>query len=325
MRGPGYVLASAEQPDGGNMRRAALFAVFISAAAGAVRSAPAPEAAPTLPAQPAQAGAPRRTLPVEGVITNPDWLAKPTGNDIARYYPRLATVVGVEGRATVHCLVTAAGALADCAVTSEAPKGMRFGEATLKLANVFRMRPMTVDGAPVSGGQINVPVRFQLPTPREPAIDTPGAASPPPSPRAMAMARRVSAVMARNWVASWSVTADQLRTSLAPLSPEEEVALRAYGKSVGDQTPLIIDQYTAIYAKSYSETELAGIATFLESPAGQAWYSRSRISPTVFQAVGFKVQQAASAEALARLCEQTTCAAQPATAPAARAQLPLAK
>ena len=40
---------------------------------------------------------------------------------------------------------------------------MGFGEATLRMSKLFRMRPKTQDGAPVEGGSVRIPIRFNLP------------------------------------------------------------------------------------------------------------------------------------------------------------------
>jgi len=121
-----------------------------------IRRPPVIEVAPPPPAPPP-------APPRPAVITNPDWLRRPSGAEIARYYPERAARRGVEGRAVIGCQVTASGRLADCRVTTEAPADEEFGDAALKMSRHFKMRPMTRDGVPVSGGTIRIPIRFALP------------------------------------------------------------------------------------------------------------------------------------------------------------------
>ena len=97
------------------------------------------------------------------VITNPDWLRQPNGDDLARYYPDRAQRLGVPGQATIDCAVSDAGGLEDCRVATESPKDDGFGNAALKMAGDFRMRPMTRDGVPLAGGRIRIPIRFVMP------------------------------------------------------------------------------------------------------------------------------------------------------------------
>lgn len=96
-------------------------------------------------------------------IVKPDWAVKPTGADMARYYPAAAAAAKAGGFATVNCQVTAAGRLAGCTVMRESPGDQGFGAAALKLAEIFEMRPMTLDGKPTSGGEVTIPILFAAP------------------------------------------------------------------------------------------------------------------------------------------------------------------
>ena len=71
--------------------------------------------------------------------------------------------MNIEGRAVIHCSVDARGQLNACSVVSEEPETAGFGEAAMKLSKLFKMKPQTKDGAPVDGGQINIPIAFKLP------------------------------------------------------------------------------------------------------------------------------------------------------------------
>ena len=97
------------------------------------------------------------------MITNADWLKKPNGDDLAKYYPDRALRLNVDGKATIHCTVNSRGTLDACSVTSEEPDNQGFGDSALKLSKLFKMRPQTKDGAPVDGGQINIPIVFKIP------------------------------------------------------------------------------------------------------------------------------------------------------------------
>jgi periplasmic protein TonB len=98
------------------------------------------------------------------VIVNPDWLTRPGPNEFSRFYPQPALDQNASGAATLACTVSASGAVHDCSIAAETPKGLGFGDAARKLAPYFKLRPQTRDGAPVDGAHINIPIRFNLAT-----------------------------------------------------------------------------------------------------------------------------------------------------------------
>jgi protein TonB len=96
------------------------------------------------------------------IITRPDWARLPNASQVNRVYPKRALREKVQGRVTLRCQVTKTGALTGCRVLSETPEGYGFGEAALKLSKMFTMRPKTVDGAPVGGAVVNIPIPFRM-------------------------------------------------------------------------------------------------------------------------------------------------------------------
>jgi protein TonB len=103
------------------------------------------------------------TQPSQGrTIADPDWSRRPNGSDLVRFYPPKASDLGLEGMAVVRCRVERTGTLSACAIMSEGPRGAGFGMATLQMAPLFQMKPMSVHGRPVAGGIVSIPVRFKL-------------------------------------------------------------------------------------------------------------------------------------------------------------------
>lgn len=96
------------------------------------------------------------------IIHDPRWVRRPDAGDFARFYPERALRLGREGSAEITCTVTAGGQVRDCRVTGETPDTMGFGQAALKLSRFLQIAPKTIDGQPVDGGILIVPIQFRL-------------------------------------------------------------------------------------------------------------------------------------------------------------------
>jgi TonB family protein len=91
--------------------------------------------------------------------TPPDWIKKPSYEDLNAVWPAKAMRNGISGKATILCQITLQGLLEACAVDSETPAGEGFGAAALLLAPSFVLKPGTKDGKPVST-KVGIPIAF---------------------------------------------------------------------------------------------------------------------------------------------------------------------
>jgi TonB family protein len=197
------------------------------------------------------------------IITNPDWLVKPSGESIARHYPGVPAVLHLSGYATISCKVTPAGALADCAVVSEGPKDLGFGKAALDMSVEFRMRPPTRNGQPVDGGTVRIPIRFELPK-AEPPPPQPAAQSDEALKQALrivdayGMVDRTVALYASGGPVFWR-SADTAPTA------SRAAALKALGDAALIRRNEFRDAAGRIYAAMFSAEQLRTIADYQES------------------------------------------------------------
>lgn len=106
-----------------------------------------------------------QTPPAEGAVTRPEWVRKPSAQDIADVVGR--TVNSYDripvGWAVMSCQVTAAGKLDACRVIVEAPDPGKIGKAALQLSSFFLLKPAMKDGQPIDGGDIVVPIVVAAP------------------------------------------------------------------------------------------------------------------------------------------------------------------
>lgn len=94
------------------------------------------------------------------VIRGAQWIARPDARELARYYPERAQELGIGGKATIECTVSAASVLS-CIVTDEEPVGYGFGDAALRASRSFSVAPATVDGVPSDGGRVRQTLQWQ--------------------------------------------------------------------------------------------------------------------------------------------------------------------
>ncbi len=89
------------------------------------------------------------------------WRERPTAADYESHYPRGAFMQSIPGRVQLNCVVQE-NRRVDCAVASESPAGMGFGDAALELAQIYRMRHEFPSGAPTAGARVDVLMRFTV-------------------------------------------------------------------------------------------------------------------------------------------------------------------
>ncbi len=95
-------------------------------------------------------------------IQRPDWVKKPTGEDLAWAFPERAARLELSGKSTIACEVTTQGGLINCRVVSETPTGEGFGAAALKLSRQFQMTPSSDPG---HLSTVTIPIVFKVPEP----------------------------------------------------------------------------------------------------------------------------------------------------------------
>jgi TonB family protein len=266
------------------------------------------------------------------VITNPDWIQTPNGDDFANFYPKLASMLGVGGRAITHCGVSIQGLLVNCTIVDETPAGMGFGPAALSMMTRFHMRPQLRDGKPVDGGTINIPIRFAPPDSEDDAsASQPGAlnvadvnaalAAPvtPPTPQALALAQQLAdAQHLPEQLQMATLKAQGAVRDLAadtPDSPARQAAIDALVQAEKNEGQAMAQWYVNHYAQKFSEKELTDMVTFFKSSAGQDWMAEN--TQMALEAAQTMQDQTDRVEADARrlFCQKITCY-KPASAPA---------
>lgn len=249
----------------------------------------------------------------EHVVTNPDWLERPDAEKVAEAFPQIAQMLGLEGRTTLSCDVNAKGVLEHCVVLSESPAGLGFGPATLTLAKTFRMKPKTVDGVPVDGGTVRIPMVYKLPPRPKPDTSTVTGADVFGAPSALGLQ------LARQVVDTQDLGSEaQVQMELSLLDLGEAKMLGVDAATRQDAVTALRTAYAAdmelmktdivrAYASTFSEAELEDMATFFSSPGGRALKLRGSSLGAAMIRLGPKHSELVLATARKAFCEKHPC------------------
>ena len=261
--------------------------------------------------QPVENVRPRIPLPVEGALTNPDWVARPTPEQVADAFPKLAQALGLPGKAGISCTVTTTQSLDNCHIEVETPQGMGFGQAALSLTPSFRMRPATLDGTPVGGAEVSIPIHFLMEVERRTAVAPPKESSKPPPAGALALAEKLYALPhAQDDMRGWLDRAsDQIRQlgAATPPSNEQGLALAALNQAAQEIYSDNLRRREIRLAETLSERQLRDLTTFLARPEGQAWLTQNGASEKEEQSSASARFATAAMHARQQFCQKVTC------------------
>lgn len=90
-------------------------------------------------------------------------LKSPSPEVLARLFPATARRMGVEGAATLSCVIRRDGTMGECAVTGENPQGLGFGGAALVAMTYYQVDVDGPNAVQVSRRLPAITIRFALP------------------------------------------------------------------------------------------------------------------------------------------------------------------
>jgi hypothetical protein len=90
-------------------------------------------------------------------------LKSPSPEVLARLFPATARRMGVEGAATLTCVIRRDGTMGECAVTGENPRGLGFGGAALVAMTYYQVDVDGPNAVQVSRRLPAITIRFALP------------------------------------------------------------------------------------------------------------------------------------------------------------------
>lgn len=254
--------------------------------------------------------------PRPSVITNPDWLRRPDAAVIAETYPTLASTLRLEGRAIISCSLDAIGRARDCVVIGESPAGLGFGQAALKASESFRFRPKLVDGRPVAGGTVRVPMRYQLPEPEEmpPEPESPKAATPANAAMAAKLSTYFQAGLLEGYDAMARKMEAEAQTGVDPRA--RALALKALMGAARSLAPAAADAVAAENAATATEAQMAALIAYSATPEAKAIHRRDPEIRTAFEGLAAQASVALWTTANAAYCTGDRCMAREPDQPA---------
>jgi hypothetical protein len=90
-------------------------------------------------------------------------LKSPTPDVLASLFPPTARRMGLEGAATLACVIRRDGTFGDCEITGESPRDLGFGEAGRAAMAYYQVSVAGADAIQVSRRLAAITVRFALP------------------------------------------------------------------------------------------------------------------------------------------------------------------
>ncbi len=90
-----------------------------------------------------------------------NWVKRPTGNDFAKHYPVKAAERGISGASALCCVVREDGSL-DCRSAAEAPAGLGFGAAAVKISRAFRISKADAIALRGRTARLEIPLTFRM-------------------------------------------------------------------------------------------------------------------------------------------------------------------
>ncbi|HEX8233262.1 MAG TPA: energy transducer TonB [Caulobacteraceae bacterium] len=230
----------------------------------------------------------------------PEWLVKPTEEQIWWAYPPTAGRSLMGGKARIRCRVQTNGLASGCEVLSEDPPGWGFGAAALGMTSLFRFSPRIHGGKPVEDS-ITTTITF-----------SPGErpSGPPPSAEQLSVARRLVEAMDvpagfKQGFKAYLSQQFEFDERDQPLSPEErKVAAEALEDVWAQYSERMLGNLADALARRLTREEMeAGIA-FEESPTGRKLRAQARLASREAGVLSDPLVEEQKRALRARFCEK---------------------